>query len=159
MNEAVTFNPELFLNATIDSALSTELLVVPEGEYSAVSAPITAESFQTFDIKKGDRAGQKAVRLDITWLINDESGALKEFLGRTPSVRQGIMLDVRLDGTLENGKGRNVTLGQVREALNQNMTGRPWNFSMLGGQVAKIKVKHNLYQGKTFAEVTAVTKM
>lgn len=157
--DMTAFNPELFLNSTIETALSTELLLIQEGEYTAVSAPVTAESFQTFDIKKGDRAGQKAVRLDIVWQINDDSGALKEYLGRPPTVRQGIMLDIKADGTLENGKGRNVTLGQVREALGQNMTGRPWNFGMLGGQVAKIKVKHNLYNGKTFAEVAAVTKI
>lgn len=155
-----TFNAELFLNTQMDEANSTELLAVPEGEYLAVSSPVTAESFRSYDIKKGDRAGTKGYSLDLEWTINDDGGALKEYLGREPKVRQGVMLDLNSSGGLEFGKGRNVGLGQLREALGQNLTGRPWAFSMLGGQVAKIQVKHTLdaNNGKTYVNVTKVTK-
>jgi len=81
-------------------------------------------------------------------------------LGREPKVRQSLMLDVRADGALEFGKGKNVGLGRVREALGQNSTGRPWSFPMLGGQLAKVKVKHRLdtATGRTYVEVTDVAK-
>lgn len=156
-----TFNPELFLNAAVNEANSTELLAVPEGEYIAVSDPITADSIRSYDIRKGEKAGTKGYALDINWTINDESGALKEYLGRAPKARQSIMLDLTKDGGLEFGKGRNVGLGRLREALNQNQTGRPWSFAMIGGQVAKIKVKHRLdtSTGKTFVEVGDVAKV
>jgi hypothetical protein len=153
-----TFNPEVFLNSTTTEENSTELLAVPEGEYLAVSGPISAESFRSYDIKKGDRAGQKGYALDITWNINDESGALKEFLGRAPTARQSIMLDMKIDGGLEFGKGRNVGLGRLREALGQNLSGRPWSFAMLGAQVAKIKVGHRIDNSRTYVEVKDVTK-
>ena len=155
-----TFNPELFLNTQTDQASSTELLAIPEGEYRAVSGPVGPDSFSSFDIRKGDRAGQKAYRLDVEWTINDEGGALKEYLGREPRVRQGIMLDISKDGTLEMGKGKNVTLGRLREALGQNLAGRPWSMSQVGGQVAKIKVKHRLdaASGRTYVEVGDVAK-
>lgn len=153
-----TFNPEVFLNVQTTEANSTELTLVPEGEYMAMTEPVTPESFRTFDIKRGDRAGQKGVALDVQFVINDDSGSLKELLGRAPKVKYGMMLDVRPDGTLEMGKGRNVGLGRLREAFGQNLTGRPWAFGQLGGQVAKIKVKHRIDNGKTYAEVAEVTR-
>lgn len=155
------FNTEQFLNTTHTEASSTELVLVPEGEYIGVSDAIGPDSFRTFDIGKGERAGQQGYSLDVQFLINDEGGTLKEFLGRSPKVKYGMMLDITKDGTLEFGKGRNVGLGRLREAFGQNGAGKPWQFSMLGGQVAKIKVKHRLDQksGKTFAEVSEVTKM
>jgi hypothetical protein len=155
---SLPFNPEQFLGAQFNEANSTELLPIPEGEYIAVSDPVGLESFKQFDIKKGDRAGQKGMMLILKWNINDENGQLKEHLGRAPQARQSVMLDMGQGGTLEFGKGRNVGLGRVREALGQNLTGKPWAFSMLGGAVAKIKVKHRIDGGNTYAEVTEVTK-
>jgi hypothetical protein len=152
------FNPEMFLNSNFDQANSTELLPHPEGEFMAVSDPVTAESFKSFDIKRGDRAGQKGFMLILTWNVNDENGILKETLGRAPKVRQSIMLDIGPGGSLEFGKGRNVALGRVREALNQNLTGKPWSFAMLGGQLAKIKVKHRIDGSNTYSEVNEVTR-
>lgn len=151
------FNPELFLNTTVTSSTDTQLLPVPEGEYLALSSPVTADSFRTFDIRKGARAGSKGMALDIEWTINDES--LKTELGREPKVRQSLMLDTTSDGTgLDFGKGRNIGLGRLREAFGQNQDGQPWSFAMLGNQVARVKVKHRLVEDKVYAEVSEVTK-
>lgn len=157
---AQTFNPEMFLNMSTNEANSTELLQVPEGEYTAVTQGIGPDSFKRFPIKQGARIGQDFIRLDVSWVINDEGGKLKDYLGREPKINQGIGLDVNPDGTLEMGKGKNVALGQLREALGQNQAGRPWSMSQLGGQVAKIKVKHRLdaATGRTYVDVGAVTK-
>lgn len=154
------FNPEMFLNITTNEANSTELLQMPEGEYLAVTKGIGPDSFKSFPIKQGDRAGQNFYRLDLVWEINDEGGKWREYLGRDPKITQGIGLDISKDGTLEMGKGKNVALGQVREALGQNQSGKPWSMSQLGGQVAKIKVKHRLdaASGRTYVDVGAVTK-
>lgn len=160
MNAAV-FNPELFLNTQVTEANATELLPVPEGEYIAVSDPVTADSFKSYDITKGDRAGQKGHSLNIQWNINDEGGVLKEQLGRKPTARQNIMLDIKQDGNLEFGKGRNVELGRLRDALGQNGQGQPWAFSMLGGQLAKISIKHTLDKdtGRLYVNVVKVAKI
>lgn len=152
-----TFNPEQFLNTAYSEANSTELVPVPEGEYIAVSGGIGPDSFKKFKIGKGERAGQDMYRLDVEWTINDDSGQLKELLGREAKVRQGIMLDMSKDGTLDFGKGRNVSLGRLRAALGQNLGGKPWSFSSVGGQVAKIKVKHRIDGDRTYVEVADVT--
>ena len=156
-----TFNPEVFANMQHQEANSTEVLLVPEGtDYIGVSDPVTAESFRTFEYKSGERAGQKGVFLDINFTINDESGQLKEYLNRVPKVKHTIGLDVE-GGNLVFGRGRNVGLGRLREAFGQNQNGRPWSPSMLGGQVARLKVKHRTDKqtGRTFAEVTEVAKL
>lgn len=153
------FNISSMLNSQVTESNSTELLQIDEGEYIAVIDPVSEENFRSFDIKKGERAGQKGLSLNLTWNINDESGAIIAKIGRTPKVRQNLFLDLTTQGGLDFGKGRNVSLGQLREALGQNMTGRPWSFGMLGGGVAKIKVKHRILDdGRTMAEVQAVAK-
>jgi hypothetical protein len=158
--QASAFNPEMFLNITTIDANSTELLQVPEGEYTAVTQGIGPDSFKRFPIKQGERAGQDFYRLDVVWLINDEGKAIEQSIGRAPKVTQGIGLDISKDGTLEMGKGKNVGLGQLREALGQNAAGRPWSMSQLGGQVAKIQVKHRLdaNSGRTYIDVTKVAR-
>lgn len=151
------FNAELFLNTTTTAVNDTQLLPVPEGEYTAVSSPVTADSFRSFDIRRGDRAGTKGYALDLEWTINDE--AVKAQIGREPKVRQSIMLDMTADGTgLDFGKGRNIGLGRLREALGQNKDGQPWSFAMLGSQVARVKVKHRMVEDKVYAEVNEVAK-
>lgn len=151
----VTFNPELFLNAEVEGALSTEYVLIPEGDHSGIIGPISADSFKSFDIKKGDNAGKKAYRLDLDIFVNDETGQLKEMLGRPPKIQYRLMLDMAAGGSLELGKGRNVNLGRLREAVHQN-DGKKWSFGMLAGQPIRFKVKHNTYNERTNAEVTAV---
>lgn len=157
---AQAFNPEMFLNITTNEANSTELLQVPPGVYTAVTQGIGPDSFKRFPIKSGERAGQDFYRLDVVWSINDDNGQLREYLGREPKVTQGIGLDITRDGTLEMGKGKNVGLGQLREALGQNKAGQPWAMSQLGGQVAKIEVKHRLdaATGRTYVDVAKVAR-
>lgn len=148
-----TFNPELFLNSTVEEANSTEYVLVPMGEYVGIIEPISSDNFKSFDIKRGENAGKKAYRLDLKIAIQDDTGQLKELLGRAPSVTAGIMLDVKADGSLEFGKGRNVALGRLREAVNQNATGKPWSFGNLAGQPVKIKVVHDTWDGKQVVNV------
>ena len=57
------------------------------------------------------------------------------------------------------GKGQNVGLGRLREAVGLNSPGQPFAFSMLTGRVAKVVVKHRIHEDKIFAEVKAVAKM
>lgn len=161
MSEGQTFNPELFLNMTFDESNSTELLPVPDGEYIATSDPITEKSFLEYDIKNGDRAGQKGRSLIVVWNINDEDGVLKALLGRSPTARQNIMLSIKPNGDMDFGKGQNVELGRLREAMGQNGSGTPWSFAMLGGKVGKIAIKTtlNAKDQKMYTNVTKVAKL
>jgi hypothetical protein len=141
------FNPDTFLNTETDSASATAYTPCPEGE---MTAAIKA-------IKPRVLTDGRAV-LDVTWTVDDET-ARQETGMAEPSVRQTIWLDTTESGGLDFGKGKNVGLGRLRDAVGQNTAGKPWAPGMLVGQVAKVKVSHSIDKrdGITInAEVKAV---
>lgn len=126
------FNPDTFLNTETDSANSSTYTPVPEGEFNA---SIKA-------IKPRVLTDGRAI-LDVTWTVDDEI-ARNETGMAEPSVRQTLWLDTTESGGLDFGKGKNVGLGRLREAVGQNQAGKPWAPGMLVGQVAKVKVGHSI---------------
>ena len=152
-------DPSLFLSTTTTESTSTQLDPVPKGEFLALSEPVTQESFQSFDIKKGENAGKKGWRLNVVWKITDEAAG--EYKGR--KVRQQLWLELTSDGAgIDMGKGKNISLGRLREALGQNTNGQPWNPSMLGSQPARISVVQRLDDNdssKIYNDVEAVAKI
>lgn len=149
-------NVEQFLNTQVSDSNATKIVPIPDGEYQALIGPITKDSLRSFKIKNGPRAGQEGYSLDLEWEILDDQ--VKALLKRdTVKVRQSVLLDIE-NGSLAFGEGRNITLGRVREAVNQNRAGQPWSFGMLSGQVAKIKVSQRVEGEEIYNEVKGVTK-
>ena len=147
-----TFNPEDFMNQQHDEANSTTSTPVPEAEYVAIADTPKIVPWQK---KDGSASGLK---LEIDWIIPDD--ALAAELGRKEvKVRQQQMLDLTESGALDFGKGRNVGLGRLREAVDLNKPGKPFSFAMIAGRQAKIAVKHRVADDAIFAEVKAVTRI
>ena len=147
------FNPDQFLDMQVTESNSTEAIPVPVGEYTAVIGEVKCRPWQ-----KKDDPSVAGLALDITWELDDE--AVKELLSRQKvTVKQGAMLDLTDSGSLDMGKGRNVTLGRLRDAVNLNQAGQPFAFSMLVGRVAKVKVEHRVNGDQIFTEVKAVAKL
>lgn len=153
-------NVEEFLGTTSNEATSTKLLLVPENEegYIAQIAPggISLASFQYGP--DTERAGQTGYRMPVKWEIQDETGELQKAISRKPVITQSIMLDITTEGALDMGKGKNVNLGRLREALGQNKDGQPWQPAMLIGGMARIYVKHSINK-KTGEEQAEVQKV
>ena len=146
------FSPEAFMASQYTEANETTFKAVPEGDFPAVIKKVECNSWQS---KDGIKSGLK---LDLTWMIDDES--VKASTGMAePTVKQSIMLDLTESGAMAVGTNKNVNLGRLRDAVNQNASGRPWSPAMLQGQVARVAVKHRLYEDQTFAEVKGVTKL
>lgn len=144
------FDPAMFLEMTVTEANSTESIPVPEGEYLAVVTEVKARTWQS----KTD-AEKSGIALDITWEIDDAN--VKEVVGRDKvTVKQGIMLDLNEAGGLDVGKGRNVNLGRLREAVGLNVPGQPFSFTMLNGRVGKVQISHRVHEGQIFADVKGV---
>lgn len=147
----MTFDAQSFLDASVSGANDTKIIPVPVGEYFAIIQELIPGQWQS---KDGTKAGYK---IDITWSIEDSS--VKEFLGRdNVTVRQSIMLDTDESGRLDIGRGKNVSLGRLREAVNKNNPGDAFAFSMLPGLSARVSVSHREYNGDVFAEVRAVAR-
>lgn len=147
------FSPEQFLELQVNDANSTKSTPCPIGEYMAVVEDVKARQWT----KKDDQS-QSGMALDIIWAVDD--AAVKAELDREKVlVKQGVMLDLTANGGIDTGKGKNVTLGRLREAIGLNEPGRPFSFSMIKGRVAKIKVKHRIDGDNIYAEVEAVAKV
>lgn len=141
-----TFDVNSIQNAQFTDANSTTYTPIPEGEFKAIVD------------KQAIRQAKDSLILDITWKIDDP--VVAEATGiETPSCRQSIFLDVAENGTIDFGKGKNINLGRLREALGQNRSGAPWSFGMLVGQIAKVKTKQRKDGENIYTDVTAVTKL
>lgn len=155
MNQQVgAFDPSNFLDMQMNEGNSTVSIPVPEGEYTAV-VDGEPEIRQWTGRKDPTKTG---LVLDITWSIDD--AGVKTELGRDKvTCRQSIMLELNTNGGIDTGRGRNVQLGRLREAVNLNEPGKPFSFRMLAGQVAKISVKHRVDGDAVYAEVKGVARL
>ena len=79
--------------------------------------------------------------LDVTYAIDDQ-GVREETGLPEPTIRQSIFLELGADGKLDSGKGKNVNLGRLREAVGLNQPGQAFSFASLIGQACIIAVKH-----------------
>lgn len=146
-----TFDPNLFLDQTTTDSNSTVSVPVPAGEHEAViDGDPEVRSWQ--GKKDPSKSG---LALDITWAIQDPA-VLAELERDKATVRQSIMLDLNASGGLDTGKGKNVALGRLREAVGLNTPGKPFSFRMLAGQIAKVKVEHRVEGDQIFADVKGV---
>lgn len=145
------FDPDRFMAGSIDEPNDTQFVVCPAGEYLAVIDQVAKPRA----IESQKNPGQTNYALDITWNIMDDK--VKADLGREKiTCRQTLWLDINDSGSLEMGKGKNISLGQLREALGMN-TGK-FSFSSLeGAGPARVIVKNSTGKdGQEFANVTKV---
>lgn len=134
-----------FANLVVTEAMETVLPQVPAGEHPAY-------------VKETKLRQQKEwFMMDITWVMTDqESKAATQ--REEPIARQTIFLDFTPEGNLDTGKGKNIQLGRLREAVNQNQKGQPWSIGMLVGATATVNVVHEVYKDNLQAKVSSVAK-
>lgn len=150
------FNPDQFMNQQVTGALDTQYVPVPAGDYLALID----------DVKP--RKAKESTILDISWLIGGDqmtpTGKTVQQETNLPknTVRQSLFLDLTSEGFLDVSKGKNIQLGQLRDALGQNDPAKPWGPSMLKGQPAKVSVSHRMADdgsGKIYTDVKNVRKI
>lgn len=150
-----TFDPQSFLDATVDSSMDTKLIPVPIGEYGGTIEDIEIKTWQS-----KDDPSKSGIKLECKVLLDDAGGVISEATGREKNyVSHQVMLDTLPGGGLDVSKGKNVGLGRLREAVDLNRPGEPFSFRMLQGRRAKYAIKHRPYNGDLFADVGAVTAL
>jgi len=146
-----SFDPNTFLNQQFDESNDTKVTPCPVGEYLALAEKV---DIKTWSSKDGSSSG---IKLEIVWDVQDEN--VKQLLGKdTVRVRQQQMLDTTDTGALDFGKGKNVGLGRIREALDLNKPGEPFSFGMIQGRMATVKVSHRASGEDIYDEVKAIAK-
>lgn len=157
----MSFDPDAFLNQTTTDANSTIIEACPEGEYKAtVDDGDKAIQFREFNSTKG--TGQVYHQMQVFFNILDDN--VRAQLKRDKVlVPMNIFLDVTDSGQLDTGQGKNVGVGRLRAALDQNTPGQPWGPAMLKGK-GPIMVKVTQRSDKNdpnnkFAEVSRIAKI
>ena len=141
------FDPDTFLNTSVEGQLDTRNIPIPEGEWPATISGVASRVV-------GEES--KPV-LDITWKIEDNEEVKAVTQRDVSTVRQTVWLDISESGGLDMGKGKNVQLGKLRDAVNQNGP-TPWSAVMLEGAYAIIRVGHRISGEDTYSDVKAVAK-
>lgn len=154
----LTFDPATFLSQQVTGANDTKLVPIPVGNYTAVIEKVEPRPW----VSKKD-PNMAGMALDVIWSLDD--AGVKKLLGRDKvTVKQGIMLEITESGQLDTGKGKNVGLGRLREAVGLNKPGKAFSPGQLVGQFAKVTVGHriddrNPADPAIFAEVQGVVGM
>lgn len=160
----MSFDPEKFMNSTVDQPFETERTLCPPGEYKMAIDDFTSEAFDSFEFeyRKGERAGEKGVihKFNVPIVVLDDKVAAHLEMDKVV-VYKTINLDLDEDGDLVWGKNKNIALGQLRNAVGQNAKG-PWSPSQLRGSKPFVgRVEHRRGKRKdgsefVIAEVTTV---
>ena len=130
------FNPDDFMNQTVDQPLDHERTMVPPGEYQMRIGDFDRDAFETFEFtyQRGPNAGQEGKLHKFTCPIIVEDDTVKQKMGvETPMVYHQCTLDVDEHGKLLWGPNKNIALGQLRHATRQNDVGTPWSIGNLRG--------------------------
>jgi hypothetical protein len=165
---SMSFDASALIQSVTDQPMAEQRILVPEGEYAAVSQEVKPENFKIITSEKFkpsengcDKAGRRLV-LDLSWQIDDAGVATATHKSKN-FVRQSLFIDVTPDSDLEAGRFSlaggdewNLQLGRLRKIFGQNEAGKPWSFSMLAGKAARVTVEHTK-QGE--AEYDGVKKV
>lgn len=151
MADTSTFNPELFESQTVEHAHDTEWTKVPPGEYVAF---IKDYNIRQFDPKDGS---DMVYYMDVIYTVPDER--LQEELQLDEvTIRGSTRLDLGPNLEILSGRNKNVGLGQIRNAVNQNKSGEPWSPRMLrGAGPVKITIEPD-QRNPQFNRVTSVVQ-
>lgn len=152
------FNAAEFMQSTIDQPMETEYQLCPEGTFPAMIADFDEKAVDRvdFNYKKGPKAGQPGsmVKFNCPFSIQDATVLAK--MGRdNVQVEWQMILDVNELGQLDFGKDKNVKLGQLRDAVDQNKPGAWGVFSLRGAGPLLVKVVHETFTRKDGTEGTA----
>lgn len=150
------FDADAFMNQQTSGPMSTQIIPCPEGEWTAkVSDGDNFVTFREVNTKNGPRPICR-----INYEVLDDSARQK--VGRDRLfVIQDIWLDTTSSGQIDTSEGKNVKLGQLRQALGQN--DGSWSFPMLKGAgplMVRVSQRSDPDDPQTkYAEVQRVAKI
>jgi hypothetical protein len=156
------FDPTAFLDAQVTEVnerrppLPVENPASTDGLYTAV---IGEPKTETGLMEKGDRAGQPWLSVVLP-LVIDIPQQLQEGLKLQPTFTMvdRIFIDLTPQGSIDNAPGKNRRQRLYREALDMNKPGDVWSWRKAQGNVVKLKLTHEMYEGIPQERISSVLK-
>lgn len=146
------FNPETFMNTQVSESFETRVPPWPADEFICRIEKVEAAAWES------QRTGESGGKLNVTF-TTDDPRVIEATGNDHPLVTWGIMLDLNPDGSMALGPGKNTKLGRLRDAIDQNASGVPWNPQKMVGQVCRVAIKHRLYEGEVYTDVKGVAHL
>lgn len=146
------FDPESFLSQKVGEKLDTVIIPCPPGNYVGLISKIDIRSW----VKKDDPT-ISGVNLDVLVRLNSSTpgneAILEECGVEEIVVKGGIRLDINDEGTgLAKGKGKNVPLGKLLEAVGLNNGDSELNDLL--NQLVLVKVVQEVVDDELYAKIT-----
>ena len=147
------FDPTQFLEVTIDSPFE-DRIPLPIGEYTAMVGQIGARSWQSKDGPKSGVAWDIPLVVDVPPEVQQECNC-----GPTLKITDSAMLDINESGNgFDFGPGKNRVLKDYREATDTNKRGDKFGAKVLQGKVIKVRIAHDLWEGRIREKIAGRTK-
>lgn len=156
----MAFDPNAFMQSAVEP-MATTFDLPPEGDckfmIDADPKQLTPKEIKWDD----DKGSHTAYQLELTCIALDDK--VKSAVGRDKvTIPLPVGLDLDVNGRLEVGRNKNVALGALREALNQNTPGwTPDKLLGAGPFMGKIWHRPNKKDpaGRKFPQVTRPTRI
>lgn len=145
------FDVNDFFTSSNETTLDDKFIPLPEAEYQ-VQIGMGDDDLK---IQPGEKDGKPWARFIARLEVLDPSGELEKQIFRKPMINYDFFLDLKPDGKPDFSKQKNIRLGALLSATNNNRPG--WKPSDLRGKVFKVKVAHvKGMNGEKRAEVVMV---
>jgi hypothetical protein len=153
------FDPAAFLDQPTEQA-SERRLPLPAIDFNATIKDVVSKTWQSKD-KVDEASGElkSGLRLEIM-LDFDLPQSVKDAIGIDKfTLTDGVMVDLNESKTaIDYGRGKNNRLRQYREATGLNVAGQTFSPRMLVGQMVRVRVSHEEYNGAIQERAGAISK-
>ncbi len=155
MADASMFDPQSFLDATMDAPLEKRDPLPTDRDYFATIGEIKSRVWT-----KKDDPSKNGIAWDIPLRI-EVPADLQQSLGVGPNVTltDGIFIDLNEAGHIDGAKGRNTALRRYREATGMNEPGQTFSARAMQGRQVRVKLKHELYNDTIQERIAGVVKV
>lgn len=153
-----TFDPEAFLSATT-TEVNTRRKPIPGGlDFIGIMGK---PKMRQVDGKTEKTQGQTFLFLDIPVEIDLTSRPdLAASLGYEKAVLNwSTSIDITPQGGFDMSSGKNNGLRQLREALDLNNPGQPFNLHMVEGRPVRCKIKNEPYQDEIYDKISGLARV
>lgn len=147
------FDPNMFLDITVDQPFE-DRIPLPVGEYTAMVGQITARSWQSKDGTKAGVAWDIPLVVDVPPEVQQQCACMA-----TMKLTDSAMIDLNEAGNgFDMGPGKNRVLKDYREATDTNRPGDKFGAKLLQGKIVKIRISHDLWEGRIREKITGRSK-
>jgi hypothetical protein len=140
------FDPAAFLDLPVEAPLEKRP-PLPVGDYTATIKDVVARQWASKTKTNQDGSFRSGIAYDVTFTVEvpEAVAAVVGLSITTLELRDGIMLELTDNGSIDTSPGKNRGLRNYREALDMNKAGEPFRARDMIGRLIRIKIAHEEY--------------